>query len=60
MISRVYCRHYTDNDQKTFYVEWSNGSRTECPADRAWTNLHFGSLLKRAEREGVKIEAETW
>jgi len=55
-IKRAYVRHYSDNNQTTAYVEWSDGSSTEGEQD----NLHMRELFKRAEREGLTIERETW
>lgn len=65
-ITRVVVRHYTDNDQTTAYVFWSDGSRTEgeppgCPflgyrGDRG----HMEALFARALREGLRVEQETW
>jgi hypothetical protein len=59
-INRVYLRHYTDNDQRILYVEWSDGSRTECEAERATKSSHMQALVARATREGVALTHETW
>ena len=55
-IKRAYIRHYSDNDQTTAYVEWSDGSRTEGDPD----NTHMIALLKRAWREGKTTTTEQW
>lgn len=55
---RAYVRHYTDNDQRTAYVEWSDGSRTEGNGDTP--GVHMLSLFTKAQREGIRIERETW
>ncbi len=59
-ITRIYIRHYRDNDQRTLYVDWSNGARTECEAERAVSNEHMRALVSRAEHDGLKLEHETW
>jgi hypothetical protein len=64
-IKRVLTRHYTDNDQKTCYVEWSDGSRTEGPAESYHGLLlprgaHMGALFDRALREGLSVVREVW
>ncbi len=55
-ISKAYIRHYTDNDQHTAYVEWSDGGRTEGEPE----NGHMLALFARAQREGLNITRETW
>lgn len=63
-IKRVYVRRYSDNGDTVAYVEWFDGSRTE--ARLRWFGLtrrfgdHMHALLKRAAREGLKLERETW
>lgn len=69
-ITRVYTRHYRDNDQRTAYVEWvdHNGKsgRTEGPVH--WEGqtiaerygLHMGALIARAICHGVPVEHEIW
>lgn len=59
-ITRVWTRHYTDNDQRTTYVEWSDGSRTECPAAESWTNDHMRALLQAAQAAGLVHTTEKW
>ncbi len=55
-ISKAYIRHYTDNDQFTAYVEWSDGGRTEGQPESA----HMLALFARAQREGLNVTRETW
>lgn len=55
-IERAYVRHYSDNYQTTAYVEWLDGSRTEGNLE----NLHMQELFRRAKRDGIEIENETW
>lgn len=64
-IKRAYTRHYRDNDQLIAYVEWSDGSRVEGPAElyhgkRIPSSALMGALFERAMREGLNIEHETW
>jgi hypothetical protein len=59
-ITRTYLRTYSDTGQKTLYVEWSDGARTECEAERATKSEHMRALLARAQREGVNLEHQTW
>ena len=70
-ITRIYVRRYRDNGQTVTYVDWSDGSRTEGAADRVrqWRKpgyvvfdfgQHMHALLARANREGLKLEHETW
>ena len=64
-IKRVYTRHYRDNNQRTAYVEWADGSRTEGPADDYHgvlvpCGVHMGMLFDKALRDGLTIERETW
>ncbi len=55
-ISKAYIRHYTDNDQYTSYVEWSDGGRTEGPPESG----HMLALFARAQRECLAVTRETW
>ena len=55
-IERAYVRTYSDSGQTTAYVEWLDGSRTEGPPE----NLHILELFRRAQRDGIRIERETW
>jgi len=55
-IDRCYIRHYSDNGQTKAYVEWSDGSRTEGDPE----GIHMQELLRRAVRDGIKIEREEW
>ncbi len=64
-ISRVYTRHYRDNDALCAYIDWADGSRTEGSAKlyhgvRIPDGLHMGALFDRALREGLTVEHETW
>lgn len=64
-ITKAYTRHYRDNKQSTAYVEWSNGSRTEGPAEKYHGVLipkgpHMGALFDRALRDGLTIGREVW
>lgn len=61
-ITRAYTRHYTDNNQITAYVEWSDGSRTEGEAlgQGRPVGEHMKALFACARREGLKIEHEVW
>jgi hypothetical protein len=59
-ITRAYIRHYSDNGKTTAYIEWSKGSRTEGAVHGNGAGLHMRDLFARAQREGIKIEHETW
>ena len=64
-ITRAYTRYYRDNGQLTAYVEWSDRSRTEGPAELYHgvpvpTGEHMGALFDRALRNGITIEHEVW
>jgi len=59
-ITRIYMRTYTDTGQKTLYVDWSNGSCTECDAERACSNEHMRALVDAAQRKGLTLENEVW
>jgi hypothetical protein len=59
-ITLVYLRTYSDTGQKVLYVEWSDGSRTSCEAERATKSTHMQALLARAQREGIILETESW
>jgi hypothetical protein len=59
-IIRTYIRTYSDTGQKVLYVEWNDGSRTECEAERATKSEHMRALLARAQREGVSLQHGTW
>ena len=59
-IKRAYIRRYSDSGQTTAYIEWSNGCRTEGPTTGNGIGLHMRELFARAQREGIKIEHETW
>lgn len=60
-ITKAYVRLYRDTQQMTAYVEWSSGGRTEGIA-RNWepVETHMVALFRRAEREGVTVERQTW
>jgi len=55
-ITRALMRTYSDNQQTVGLVEWSDGSRTEGPADGA----HMRALLQRAHRDGKFVGHEIW
>ncbi len=57
-ISRTYLRTYSDNGRRKLYVEWSDGSRTECDAEKAVSNTHMQALLAHARRAGLPLERE--
>lgn len=59
-ISRTYLRTYSDNGQRKLYVEWSDGSRTECDAKKACSSPHMQALLAHARRAGLPLERERW
>lgn len=64
-MKRVFTRHYTDNDKRACYVEWTDGSRTEAPAENYHGVLvpvgaHMGALFDRALAQGLTIEREIW
>lgn len=64
-ITKAYTTHYRDNDQRTCYVEWADGSRTEGPAEDfngvlVPIGVHMGLLFDRALRDGLTIERQTW
>ena len=55
-IIKAYIRDYSDNGQTTAYIEWSDGSRTEGSVNSA----HIQALFRRADREGITVNRETW
>jgi hypothetical protein len=55
-IDRAYVRTYSDSGQVTAYVEWSDGSRTKGEP----SGVHMSELFRRAKRDGIEIESETW
>lgn len=59
-ISLTYLRTYSDNGQRKLYVEWSDGSRTECDAEKAVSNSLMQALLAHARRTGVPLTRERW
>lgn len=64
-IKRAYTRHYRDNDQRSAYVDWADGSRTEGEAEDYHgillpVGMHMGLLFERALAQGLKIEHEIW
>ena len=63
-ITKVYIRHYTDNDQRTLYVEWidrkGRSGCTECDSEEAVSSALMRALVDRGAREGVRLEHETW
>lgn len=64
-IKRVYTRHYRDNAQRTCYVEWSDGSRTEGPAYEYHGLLlpagaHMKFLFDQALKRGMQVGREVW
>jgi hypothetical protein len=59
-IKRIYDRKYRDNGQKTLYVEWDDGSRTECNAEAACRSIQMQALVRAAQRNGLKLEHEIW
>lgn len=59
-IIRIYDRQYSDNGQKILYVKWSDGSETECDAERACASIHMRALIAAAQRQGLKLEHEIW
>lgn len=59
-ISKAYIRTYSDSEQRTAYVEWSDGSRTEGTVHGNGVGLHMRSLLQQAVNSGLKIAQEVW
>ncbi|MDE2020487.1 MAG: hypothetical protein KGJ13_09150 [Patescibacteria group bacterium] len=68
-IVRIYVRRYRDNGQVAAYCDWDDGTRTEETAvyegdRRRGYRLGFGehmhALLRRANRNGLKLARETW
>lgn len=69
-ITKAYIRYYTDNGQKTAYVEWvdhlGKTGRTEGPVKAETGTLeqcygiHMGALFARAICHGTPIDRETW
>jgi hypothetical protein len=63
MISKItatYTRHYSDNDQTTTYVEWTDRSGKSGRTEGSATNPHMEALLNRAAREGIQHEHQNW
>ena len=60
-ITKLYTRLYTDNGQRKAYVEWvdtqGHNGRTE---GNSFHGAHMAALKARGEREGVKLQHETW
>jgi hypothetical protein len=64
-ITKVYTRHYRDNDTLKAYVEWNDGSRTEGEAENYHglaipCGEHMGALFDRAIHEGLTVDRQTW
>jgi len=58
-ITAAYHRHYTDNGQRTSYVEWVDAQGKAGRTEGKRSN-HMKALFARAKREGVTIGNETW
>jgi hypothetical protein len=58
-ITKAIIRHYSDNQQTRAYVEWID-ERGEGRTEGAPLNHHMQALLRRADREGVKLEMQLW
>lgn len=56
IITAAYIRHYRDSGQKTAYIEWRDGSRTEGDPN----NAHMLALLSKAHLQGTSIRKEVW
>ena len=60
-IKRAYVRHYRDNRQCRAYVEWIGKDGKEGRTEGAWPpGAHMAQLMRRAVKEGKRIEAEVW
>lgn len=59
-ITRCYKRHYSDNRTTVLYVEWQDTKGNSGRTEGKPSSLHLAELVKRGQREGVKLETETW
>lgn len=59
-ITKIYTRHYSDNRQTTTYAEWTDTKGKSGRTEGSASNGHMQALIKRGEREGVKLTNETW
>lgn len=64
-IVAAYTRYYSDNEQLTACVEWSDGARTEGEAMLYCgvpipVGEHMGVLFEAALRDGLTIGREVW
>lgn len=64
-IKDAYVRHYTDNGQTTFYVEWQSGGRSEAPVKPLGNGnyemgMHAAAWWEAAKREAITIRTERW
>ena len=59
-INKAYVRLYTDSQQVTAYVEWTNAKGKTGRTEGKPSGAHMKALLARAKREGVKVTAERW
>lgn len=59
-LTAAYIRHYSDNDQRTAYVEWSTSRGRTGHTEGPPSNPHMQALLARADREGLTVRRETW
>lgn len=57
-IDCVVNRTYSGTGQRTTYVYWRDGARTEFPTDNPGT--HAQALLARAKQLGRPVTDETW
>ena len=57
-IDCVVHRHYRDNGQRTTYVYWRDGSRTEFSTNDPGT--HAKALLARAAKLNKPVTHEVW
>lgn len=59
-IIKAYVRKYSDNEQITAYVEWTDARGRTGRTEGKPGNAHMLALLARAEREGLTVSKEVW
>ena len=59
-ITKAYIRYYTDSGQTTAYVEWKDYKGKQGRSEGSRFSTHMVELMKRAEREGITVERQTW
>lgn len=59
-ITSAYIRTYTDNGQRTAYVEWIDESGDIGRTEGCETNPHMIALMTRARCDGIAVTRQAW